>query len=130
MKSSLKFMLKSLSSLFNCLGIFFAKADTKKRRYASAKASAFADCRGEFRTLFVNTNYFHNPLDTERKLNLHKMFRTYPERLLNVLFTFNYLLCSGRTICVKPLWRDMMENRHSSIHSFASSIHLFVPRLP
>ena len=30
---------------------FFAEADTKKRRYASAKASAFADCRGEFRTL-------------------------------------------------------------------------------
>ena len=30
---------------------FFAEADTKKHRYASAKASAFADCRGEFRML-------------------------------------------------------------------------------
>ena len=40
MKSSLKFVLKtSSSSLFSCLGIFFAEADTKKRRYASAKAS-------------------------------------------------------------------------------------------
>ena len=48
MKSSLKFVWKTSSSLFNCLGIFFAKADTKKRRYASAIASAFANCRGEF----------------------------------------------------------------------------------
>ena len=36
----------------NCLGIFFAEADSKKHRYASAEPSAFADCRGEFRTLY------------------------------------------------------------------------------
>ena len=30
---------------------FFAEADTKKHRYASAKALVFADCRGEFQTL-------------------------------------------------------------------------------
>ena len=30
---------------------FFAKADTKKHRYASAKASAFPDCQGEFQML-------------------------------------------------------------------------------
>ena len=28
----------------NCLSIFFAEADTKKHRYASAKALAFANC--------------------------------------------------------------------------------------
>ena len=31
---------------------FFAEADSKKHRYASAEPSAFADCRGEFRTLY------------------------------------------------------------------------------
>ena len=47
MNTSLKFEISSI----NCLGIFFffAEADTKNLRYASAKASAFADCRGEFR---------------------------------------------------------------------------------
>ena len=30
---------------------FSAEADTKKFRYTLAKASAFADCRGEFRML-------------------------------------------------------------------------------
>ena len=29
------------------------------------------------------------PLDTGRKLNVHKTFRRRPERLLNVLCTFN-----------------------------------------
>ena len=36
---------------FNCLGIFIAETNNIKWRYASAKASAFADCRVEFRTL-------------------------------------------------------------------------------
>ena len=31
----------------------FAEADTKKHGYASAKPSALADCRGEFRTLHM-----------------------------------------------------------------------------
>ena len=30
-----------------------------------------------------------HPLDTARKLNVHKTFRRRPERLLNVLCTFN-----------------------------------------
>ena len=29
------------------------------------------------------------PLDIERKLNAHKTFRRYPDRLLNVFCTFN-----------------------------------------
>ena len=51
MKTSLKFVRKTSLSSFKDLGIFFAEAGTKKRRYASAKASAFADCRDEFQTL-------------------------------------------------------------------------------
>ena len=31
----------------------------------------------------------HYPLDTGRKLNVHKTFRRRPRRLLNVLCTFN-----------------------------------------
>ena len=36
---------------FNYLGIFIAEANTRKLRYASAKALAFVDCGGEFRTM-------------------------------------------------------------------------------
>ena len=32
---------------------------------------------------------YRNPVDTGRKLNVHKMFRRRPGRLLNVLCTFN-----------------------------------------
>ena len=32
---------------------------------------------------------FHNPVDTGRKLNVHKTFRRCPRRLLNVLCAFN-----------------------------------------
>ena len=37
----------------------------------------------------------NNPVDTGRKLNVHKMFRRRPGRLLNVLCTFN--LCPVST---------------------------------
>ena len=30
-----------------------------------------------------------NPVDTGRKLNVHKTFRRHPGSLLNVLYTFN-----------------------------------------
>ena len=50
-KSSWKFMWKTSSSSFNCLSIFFSRGDTKKCRYAPAKALAFANCLGEFRML-------------------------------------------------------------------------------
>ena len=33
--------------------------------------------------------FFYNQVDTGRKLNVHKMFRRRPGRLLNVLCTFN-----------------------------------------
>ena len=33
------------------------------------------------------------PVDTGRKLNVHKTFRKRPERLLNVLCTLIYVLC-------------------------------------
>ena len=32
---------------------------------------------------------YHYPVDTGRKLNVHKTFRRRPGRLLNVLYTFN-----------------------------------------
>ena len=39
---------------------FFAEADTKKHRHASAKASTFADCQGKFQTLHQNLKYLLN----------------------------------------------------------------------
>ena len=38
------------------------------------------------------------PVDTGRKLNVHKMFRRRPGRLLNVLYTFNLRVASTRLI--------------------------------
>ena len=50
------------SKEFNCLGNFFAEADTKNHRHTLAKASAFADSRGEFRTLIKTFlfSFFNN----------------------------------------------------------------------
>ena len=38
------------------------------------------------------------PVDTGRKLNVHKMFRRRPGRLLNVSYTFNLRSASTRLI--------------------------------
>ena len=51
-----------------------------------------------------------DPVDTGRRLNVHKTFRTHPGRLLNVLLRSDYVLClRGRRIyevysenCKKP----------------------------
>ena len=40
-------------------------------------------------------NFVALPVDTGRKLNVHKTFRRRPGRLLNVLYTFN--LCPVST---------------------------------
>ena len=45
------------------------------------------------------------PVDRGRKLNVHKTFRRRPGRLLNVLCTFNFVLCllgyhnHGKNVC-------------------------------
>ena len=39
--------------------------------------------------LVVQNGVHSNPIDTGRKLNVHKTFRRRPGRLLNVLFTFS-----------------------------------------
>ena len=46
----------------------------------------------KFKSIIIDyskNNYNPHLLDTERKLNVHKMFRRRPGRLLNVLCTFN-----------------------------------------
>ena len=48
--SSRKIFLKKNFQEFDCLGILITEANTIKWRYASA----FADCWGEFPTLFYN----------------------------------------------------------------------------
>ena len=41
----------------------------------------------------------HYPVDTGRKLNVHKRFRRRPERLLNDLYAFNLRLVSTGYKC-------------------------------
>ena len=49
---------------------------------------------------FTSANVIIYPVDTERKLNVHKMFRGRSERLLNVLCTFSLRSVStGYSIC-------------------------------
>ena len=80
----------------------------------------------DFVTILPHTIIFKRrkliPVDTERKLNVHKTLRRRPERLLNVLCTFNlrpvstgikiihfvwfFSLCS-RSSVTKPLRRPM-----------------------
>ena len=41
----------------------------------------------------------NNPVDTGRKLNVHKTFRRRPGRLLNVICTFNLRPVSTENLC-------------------------------
>ena len=41
----------------------------------------------------VENDYSISPLETGRKLKVHKTFRKHPGRLLDVLYTFNLVLC-------------------------------------
>ena len=60
-----------------------AKADTKKYRYLSAKASVFADCRGEFRTLK------HELLSRHLPRNHQKMYGYISGRITARLIIWN-----------------------------------------
>ena len=46
----------------------------------------------------------NSPVDTGRKLNVHKTFRRRPGRLLNVLSTFNLRpVSTGMRVCISGL---------------------------
>ena len=47
---------------------------------------------------FLADGFLPNPVDTGRKLNVHKMFRRRSGRLLNVLRTFYLRLVSSRKL--------------------------------
>ena len=48
-----------------------------------------------------------SPLDTGRKLNVHKTFRRRPGRLLNVLCTFNLRPVSTGSLCQKRPYSEL-----------------------
>ena len=50
-----------------------------------------------------------NPVDTGRKLNVHKTFRRRPGRLLNVLCTFNLRHVSTAKIRARNLLKSSEE---------------------
>ena len=52
-----------------------------------------------------------NPVDTGRKLNVHKTFRRRPGRLLNVLCTFNLRLVStGKRVKPQSFFLNYVAN--------------------
>ena len=60
---------------------------------------------------------FHSPVETGRKLNVHKTFRRRPRRLLNVLGTFNLRpVSSGRRLTwVLSVILSFRKGRHAPI---------------
>ena len=57
-----------------------------------------------------------NPVDTGRKLNVHKTFRRRPGRLLNVLCTFNLRpVCTGNE--VRNFLNKTKQGYNSNIYS-------------
>ena len=69
-------LLIVLSSLF-----IFSGVDLAVHRFNPVRYFLFVSAP----TLIVCLSF---PVDTGRKLNVHKTFRSRPERLLNVLYTF------------------------------------------
>ena len=51
-------------------------------------------CKSGFFNYETKRKNWRYPVDTGRKLNVHKTFRRRPGRLLNVLCTFNLRLAS------------------------------------
>ena len=77
--------------------------------FGGFKKLAFVADVPEVKALFSLT-YSPYPLDRRRKLNIHKMFRRRPERLPNVLCTFNLRPVSGNTTgCISDCQASMME---------------------
>ena len=71
-----------LSWLFGCL-----EKRLDKKVMVNFKIWDVTDCTtNNYKTLITQS---FNPVDTGRKLNVHKKFRRRPGRLLNVLCTFN-----------------------------------------
>ena len=60
------------------------------------KVVAFVACMVSQRDIShtFRCSFFNVPVDTGRKLNVHKTFRRSPGCLLNVLYTFNLRLVS------------------------------------
>ena len=65
------------------------------------------------------------PVDTERKLNAHKTFRRRPERLLNVLCTFNLLpVFTGLTVLFKG--KDTLWNISFTVFYVDFTVYLII----
>ena len=67
---------------------------------------------------FINIRiHGRNPVDTGRKLNVHKTFRRRPGRLLNVLCTFNLRPASTGKVSQKILFLTICRNSFRSRYS-------------
>ena len=60
-----------------------------------------------------------NPVDTGRKLNVHKTFRRRPGRLVNVLCTFNLRpVSAGNTAQILSSWVLYLQHEAASLVQF------------
>ena len=66
----------------------------------------------------IEKDFASNPIDTKRKLNVHKTFRRHPGRLLNVLCTFNVRPASTG----KRLGSFISSNRWDNCEKFKALI--------
>ena len=60
-------------------------------------------------TGYINILFSQKPLDTGRKLNVHKVFRRRPERLMYVQF-LSYFQTGGKVFKVEIEYRKSLDN--------------------
>ena len=109
----IKFILLLMSGIFSVIVAFFIPHYMKNLKTCNKKL------------FFMNWSWkpaivFHFPVDTGRKLNVHKMFRRFPGRLLNVICTFN-LRSVSKELSIRIL-RKISYVRHFLFHDFKSTL--------
>ena len=67
----------------------------------------------------LGTKWWDFPVDTRRKLNVHKAFRKCPRRLMNVLYTFNL-----RPVSTGFLWTSAWHRLYIFLNSTQKHINL------
>ena len=74
--------------------VSFLKKDEGRMTASKFISSAMLDCRQKYvrsqhQTIEYHSFKYYNPVDTRRKLKVHKTFRRRPGRLLNILSTLD-----------------------------------------
>ena len=131
------FIKQNISCYLNHLRIqlpqhFFAEADTKKHRYALAKASAFADCQGQFRMLLHaiisrNIAYTQNYIATIFSKNYFQLhFRSLRGLIFqctqSVILDFCFILVASNTV----IWPSLFGLHKFKLKAEGFTLHVTV----